>query len=385
MTGAISRPGRPPHRVLAILNSLQPSGVERMLSSAATHWQEYGIVHDILSTGETPGPFSETLSRNGYRIHHIPFARSPLFFWRVAWLLRSQRWDAVHIHCERASFWYALTVRIALPHAVIVRGIHNFFDFRGGLRLRRSWQRRIMRRLLGIVFIAPSANVARHEQATFANIPAVVPNWIDVRHHRQTTAEERRAARARLGLGDDQLCLVTVGNCSRAKNHTCLFQMLAEAPQARTWLLLHLGESESTAEEQRLCRRLGIGDRVWFMGQQDPLTAFQASDLYLMPSTHEGLGMAAVEALAHGLPCVLSGIPGFEIFANYEPAVLRCPDLSPIPLATSITTLMAQTRAAPSLLRQAADAVHRDFAPEQSVAVLAHLYKSPRIPSATSP
>lgn len=54
-------------------------------------------------------------------------------------------------------------------------------------------------------------------------------------------------------------------------------------------------------------RRLGLDNDVMFLGQRsDVYDLYQALDLYMLPSLYEGFPVAAVEAMATGLPCLLS-------------------------------------------------------------------------------
>ncbi len=63
-------------RILHVLNELRPSGAETMLRAAAASWRQHGFTGEILSTGEVAGAYADALRLAGYRIHHLPFAKS---------------------------------------------------------------------------------------------------------------------------------------------------------------------------------------------------------------------------------------------------------------------------------------------------------------------
>lgn len=75
------------------------------------------------------------------------------------------------------------------------------------------------------------------------------------------------------------------------------------------------GDGPQMESIQSLARKLGIADRVHFLGWQSReqlIAAYRRSDLFLFPSRHEGMPNAVLEAMASGLPVVASNIAGNE-------------------------------------------------------------------------
>ena len=120
-------------KVLHVLNELMASGAEVMLCRSTLYWHNGGVEGEVLSTGEEVGPYAKDLEEAGYPIHHIPFRKNPRFFLTFYRLVREGRYDIVHIHCERASFYFGLTARLA--GARIVRTICAIFHFKGFLAI----------------------------------------------------------------------------------------------------------------------------------------------------------------------------------------------------------------------------------------------------------
>jgi len=72
-----------------------------------------------------------------------------------------------------------------------------------------------------------------------------------------------------------------------------------------------LGDGPQRAELERLARDLGLERRVTFHGRVDDVGAhLAATDIFVLPSLSEGVSNALLEAMAHGLPCVATSIPG---------------------------------------------------------------------------
>lgn len=302
-------------KVLHILGELNPSGAETMLLCAAPYMQQQGIHSEILATGERPGVFAGTLEEVGYNIHHIPFRKHPSYFLSLYRLIKAGRYDSVHIHTEQASFWVTLALLLAgVPAKRCIRTIHAAFQFTGNLGWRRSWQRQLLSRL-GVPHIAISKSVQETELKHFNIKTDIIQNWYDSRRFIKTDDSARATARGELNLLETQFVILTVGNCSPIKNHQSLIKAIAGLKN-KDIVYLHIG-IEKDNSEQELAKSLGIAEKIRFVGfKSDILPFLQAADLYVMPSTHEGFGIAAIEAIATEIPVLLSNVPGLKDFAQ---------------------------------------------------------------------
>jgi glycosyltransferase involved in cell wall biosynthesis len=85
--------------------------------------------------------------------------------------------------------------------------------------------------------------------------------------------------------------------------------------------LPHIGtENEIHTHEREAARTLGVWNRCRFLGKRnDVARLLSASDVFVMPSLHEGLSIACIEALAMGLPAVVSDVEGLRDLAKYIP------------------------------------------------------------------
>lgn len=328
-------------KVLHILNELNPSGAETMLRSVAPVWQEQGITGHILSTGQAVGAYAASLRAVGYCIHHIPFTRSSPFFIAVARLLRAERYDVVHVHTEQAHLAYAATARlVGVPR--IVRTIHSTFHFRGALRVRRLVERLLARALCRTIMVSISPSVTQVEQQCMSNPTVMIPNWYDSQRIRPPSAQERLAARIRFGFREDTFVVVSVGNCSAIKNHVAVLNSISELLRSNLKVsYLHIGREELEYPERRIATLLGVSDHVRFMGMTDDvLPALHAADAFVMPSLHEGFGVAAVEAMGAGLPVILNDSPGLRDLAGIPGVVLARVDKGELTSALQAMALL---------------------------------------------
>ena len=121
--------------------------------------------------------------------------------------------------------------------------------------------------------------------------------------------ERRQQIRKTLSIKSIQTVLLNIGRLEPIKNQGFLLDAFAIAIQRKPELLL-LFAGVDQGEKAKLIRKaemLEIEHAVRFLGERDDIPElFQAADLFLLPSLHEGLPGVVIEAQAAGLPCLLS-------------------------------------------------------------------------------
>jgi glycosyltransferase involved in cell wall biosynthesis len=175
----------------------------------------------------------------------------------------------------------------------------------------------------------------------------VVPSGIDCAQFTPPAAQARAAARTRLGLGADELVVGALGALVPRKGHRTLIQAIALARSRAGAAALNnrircliAGAGPLAAELAGAARELGCHDCVRFLGHLDqPRELLWALDLYAMPSLSEGLGVAALEAMACGLPVVASAVGGLRECLEDGVSGVLVPVNDPERLAGALITL----------------------------------------------
>ena len=119
---------------------------------------------------------------------------------------------------------------------------------------------------------------------------------------------ERERVRREFSFAEDDVVVCSVGRLTDQKNHEFLIRLLPDLRKAvPTARLLLVGDGVLRGKLEELSRSLGLGDLVVFAGERrDIKGVLSASDVFAFPSIFEGLGVAAIEAQANGLPCICS-------------------------------------------------------------------------------
>jgi glycosyltransferase involved in cell wall biosynthesis len=142
----------------------------------------------------------------------------------------------------------------------------------------------------------------------------VARNGIPLEALRRAGAGARSRVRAELGIEPGRPVLAIIGRMHPVKGHRALLTMLPaivrSSPRA---LLLVIGDGPERASCEELTGRLGLSQHVRFLGKRSDVPRLLAGiDLVLMPSQSEGLGLAAIEALAAARPVIgfaVGGLP----------------------------------------------------------------------------
>ncbi|MFA7436859.1 glycosyltransferase family 4 protein [Castellaniella sp.] len=259
--------------------------------------------------------------------HWPSWVRVWLFARRAARLVRA-RHDIVHSHmngwCGDIEVVHVTPVRTRWCQGSLPR--HKRWLARFSLRVQTylHLEARRMAQRAGHRVVAVSRLIASQlEQAYGLNaVPIIPPGVAEVP---PTTASERAALRAELGLpSQDTLCLLVARNPMRKGLPTALRAM--ESLPDDTHLLVvgaNAAARDHVARAPEAVRR-----RVHLVAQTSRVEPYyRAADIYVHPTLNDSFGMAPLEAMAFGLPVILSPMPwcGFAQYVTHEQDALILP------------------------------------------------------------
>ncbi len=300
--------------------------LSRNFSTAGGGAERYSIaVVEELAARHEVHVFAQSIAHDfpGVNYHRIPMPLvrprwiNQLYFAWKTWRATRQGFDIVHSH---ENTWHG---NVQTVHVLPVK--HTLFKGKQGGALALRWLKVLTSpRLLAYLWlerkryafaykkrvVCASSTLKAVIQATYpASAPMleVVTPGVDAVPG-SASALQRKHAREQLGLPDEATLLLFVGNDFVKKGLPVVLQALAQLP-ARTQLAV-VGNAESEPAMRLLAGRLGVTARVHFLGsQRDMGVSYRAAEALVHPTLEDSYGMVVLEAMAHGLPVVVSDAP----------------------------------------------------------------------------
>lgn len=133
---------------------------------------------------------------------------------------------------------------------------------------------------------------------------------------RKLSQEQRDKLRESIGVGKEDKLLLSVGELNRNKNHEVVLRAIAKL-EDKTIHYAIAGRGGLHDYLSDLANSLGVGDRVHLLGfRNDVADLYKAADICVFPSIREGLGLAAIEGMASGLPLICADNRGTREYAE---------------------------------------------------------------------
>jgi glycosyltransferase involved in cell wall biosynthesis len=284
-------------------------------------------------------------------------------------LLRELRPDVVHLHTSRAAWLGGMAARRG--------GIPAIFTRRMDPRIRPGWRTRCVyeRRTLKVAAISGSVAEALSAGGVPSERIVLIRSSIDPASC--TARRSREAVRAELGVEPGETLVLTLGALVPRKGLDVLLAALAQlARRGLSPRVCIAGEGEQRAELERLAGTLGL-ERVMFLGQRsDSADLLAAADLFAMPSRREGLGVAALEALAAACPLVASRVGGLAEVVEHEVSGLLVAPEDPTALALALERLVREPALRERLATAGRARLDALYHAEHMVAAYEALYRS---------
>ena len=228
----------------------------------------------------------------------------------LVWGARHRREiDVSHAHSTSLGVIASIAGRLlGKPVVAKVTGMKHAHALGSPAPLRRLRRWALARHARLIALTREMQGVLLSEAGVRADAVEVVPNGVAVA---PAVDDGRRAALRAEWLGDDVHAVVLfVGRLKEGKGVDRLLRVWAAMPPPPGAMLVLVGDGPLEASLAATAGRLGLGRSVRFLGLQHDVTPFYAiADVFVLPSTTEGMSNALLEALAAGVTPVASDIP----------------------------------------------------------------------------
>lgn len=376
-------------RILHVITRLDPGGstINTLETVARLDRSRYEVE---LVSGFTRDPSKEAagfVARHRISCRYVNSLRRDVHLWRdlcafiiLVGIMRRGKYDMVHTHSSKAGILGRWAARMAgvkcivhTPHGHVFYGYFSSraTRFFAGLE---SVTARITDKLVALT----ARGIEEHLTfgvGTRAQWTAI-PSGIDLGKF-SYDAQEGLRVRQSLGIAADALVFVTVARLDPVKGHIFLLKAMAGItslyPSAR---LIIVGDGSERKILEEALQDLGLTEHVFLVGNKRNVPAFlSAGDVFLLGSLNEGMGRAAVEAMASGLPLIVSRVGGLtELIEDGKEGFLVEPGNSRA-FAASMRTLAADKTLRKTMSDQAMLKADRKFSIRTMIRSIETLYE----------
>jgi glycosyltransferase involved in cell wall biosynthesis len=335
-------------RVLHVIPSVSPlrGGPSAVIGTVAIGLAEAGLDVHVATTDDDGAARRDTAKESGAVDQGVTwwYFRRQIAFYTFSWPLNrwlarhSADYDLVHVHAlfsypsVRAAYWAG---RRGVPYIVRPLGVLN----RWGMEHRRRWLKWFSLRFIERRLLAGAARIHftsddERAEAMRLGLPqdhaVVLPMGIDLAPFRRQYG--RDWLRERAPHLADRTVVLFLARLDPKKGLDLLLRAFARVLTVAPRMALVVagaGEPRFEAALRREAVELGIErDVLWsgFLRGEAKLAALGAADIFILPSHSENFGIAVVEAMAAGVPVIISdrvGIHG-EVEAAGAGVVVRC-------------------------------------------------------------
>ncbi len=289
------------------------------------------------------------LEGTGIVCHQVDFSRSPFgiranlrAYRQLKKVMQEHFFELVHCHTPVGATYGRLAARKYRNRGTrVIYTAHGFHFYKGApLRFRLTaypmewWLAHATDTLITIneedYRNAKKLPLAKH-RGKRGNVYKINSVGIDTERFRRLP-ETRERIRRELGIAPDTFVLISVGELNWNKNHAVVVEAVSRLKHLKLHYII-CGDGIEIGPLGEQAKRLGIGDRVTLTGYRPDIPELlSAADAMVFPSLREGLGVAALEAMAAGVPVIASdnrgtreymqdGVNGYVVRENDAPHI----------------------------------------------------------------
>lgn len=290
-------------KVLHVLHSLNSGGMEGRIARLARGLDPERFSISILTLRQPTARQVDLPPHVSHELREAPRGLNLPWIFSLGLFLRERRYDILHTH-NWSSMLFGLVGGWLARVPVLLHGEHGV-DKVDEVPIKRLMAQRLLARI-PIRVVTVNASIGRHVRANWG-VPegkiVVIPNGVDLQRFRPSP--------------DGPPAIFTVGTVSRhdpVKNYPLLvdaFKLFLDRIAPAKARLVLVGQGSMTEELKALCVAAGVDDSVDFPGDTNrPEEWYPRFSCYVNCSIYEGMSNTVLEAMACGLPAVVSDVQG---------------------------------------------------------------------------
>ena len=281
----------------------------------------YGMGHTVeIACAMGTKPLNPVYEELKCKVHEMPFSRSPFSknnlkaYKMLKKLVETENYNIVHTHTPNASMIARLACcKVRKQGTRVFYTAHGFHFFKGAPL--KNWLmyypiEKICARFTDVLITINKEDYALAQKKMHAKKVSYVPGvGIDLSKI-QNIECDRNEVRKSMGVPEDCVLLLSIGELNVNKNHQVVVKALAKLNNKNFhYAVAGLGDQKENL--LNLAKELGVENQFHLLGYRtDALKLYRAADIFVFPSFREGLSVSMMEAMASGCPIVCSKIRG---------------------------------------------------------------------------
>lgn len=325
-------------KVLHIIPSLATGGAEKLVIETLPLLNQRGIKTDILLFDGTEYPFLKVLrDLNCCNIFSLgkKSVYNPIFIFRIIPYL--SKYDLIHAHLFSAQYFVAIAKSLSLSKTPIIITEHSTKNRRIINPIFKIPELLVYAKYRKIICITDEVKevLKKHIKANNDKL-ITIKNGIDFRKFINPPRILRTSINA--NIKDDDFVIIQIAGFRKEKDHETIIRSISILPV--NFKLLLVGDGITIDRCRQLVAKLGLSNRVIFLGARYDVTSLLAiADIVVLSTHYEGFGLVAIEGMASGKPFIGSDVPGLREVVN-NAGILVAPQ-NHIKMAKSILKLQS--------------------------------------------
>jgi glycosyltransferase involved in cell wall biosynthesis len=291
------------------IDILQKKGYE---VHVATNF-EYGST----SSKQRVGEFKRELMKLNVTYYQVDFSRNITdilanikAYKLIKNLMLKNNYEFVHCHSPIGGVCGRLAAHST--STFVIYTAHGFHFFKGAPF--KNWLlfypiERFLARYTDVLITINKEDYKRAKNFNAKNVIYIPGVGVDTKKFSKMVVD-RLNKRKELGVPKDAVLILSVGELNKNKNHETIIKAIAKINNPHVYYVI-CGQGVLESYLIELATSLAIANQVKLIGfRTDVKEIYKVADIFAFPSKREGLGLAALEAMASGLPLITSNIHG---------------------------------------------------------------------------
>lgn len=223
-------------------------------------------------------------------------------------IMRKHHPDIIHTHGYKTNILGFLVAKLfGMP---IVTTVHGLYPSKRKTELFVNLSLILLRHFDIIIVVSDqikatlkNKKIPLEKMTTISNVPPI---------RNKESSSNVNAFREEIGISSDAKLIGFVGRLEHVKGCAQLIQAISQLADSHSdYYFVIVGEGPERESLERQVRELDLEKQIYFCGFRDDVKyVFQSLDLYVLPSLNEGVPLALLEAMLHGVPVVATRVGG---------------------------------------------------------------------------